>query len=266
MNENRLRLKQAAGWFAASSEFRAALALLTDGAFRLFVYLCLEADRRTGRLLTSYSELAREIGRSRRVVISYVSELDQKGVCMIRAGRNQHARTLIEVSDNYWPYVKQTAADPVPELHRAKEVLSAVTSTQTVACREESNQYVDKVRRWYLELSCTAGRFNSRDRAKALEFQSRGIGLELIEAALLLGAARKYISWLNGGARTLIESLGYFDPLVAEVQDQPISETYRLYLRARTDQLGALCRKASGLPHGPSLGSNAANQRDTTLS
>lgn len=43
-----------------------------------------------------------------------------------------------------------------------------------------------------------------------------------------------------------IGSLEYFEPLVAEVQDQPPSETYRMYLRARTGQLAALC-KASGI-------------------
>jgi len=46
MNE-RLNLKQKRGWFPAGDTFRKALAILSDGAFRLFTYLCLEADRRT---------------------------------------------------------------------------------------------------------------------------------------------------------------------------------------------------------------------------
>ena len=246
MSENRLRLKQPRGWFAASEGFRAALELLSDGAFRLFVHLCLEADRRSGRILTSYSELAREISRSRRVVVSYISELDQKGVCVVRAGRNQHARTLIEVSDSYWPYFKQTRGDDVPQPDPAKELLSPSSGPQPPPTGDESNKYLEAVRRWYLDAECTASRFSLRDRAKALEFHSRGLPLELIEAALLLGAARKYVSWLNGGARTPIGSLEYFEPLVAELQDQPPSETYRKYLRARTGQLAALC-KASGI-------------------
>lgn len=192
MSENRLRLKQAKGWFAASDGFRAALELLSDGAFRLFVYLCLEADRRTGRILTSYSQLAREISRSRRVVVSYVSELDQKGVCVVRAGRNQHTRTLIEVSDSYWPYVKQSRrSEDVTQPDPAKELLSS-SSPQPPPTGDESNKFVETVRRWYLEIECTANRFSLRDRAKALEFHRRGLALELIEAALLLGAARKY--------------------------------------------------------------------------
>ena len=236
MSENRLRLKQAKGWFAASDGFSAALELLSDGAFRLFVYLCLEADRRTGRILTSYSELAREISRSRRVVVSYVSELDQKGVCIVRAGRNQHTRTLIEVADSYWPYVKQSSSDDVVGKNRVEAESSA----------SKTNEYVETIRSWYLDAQCTANRFSAQDRAKAVEFQSRGIPLELIEAALLLGAARKYVSWLNGGARAPIGSLEYFEALVAEVQDLPLSQTYRGYLRVRADQLAHLC-KASGI-------------------
>jgi hypothetical protein len=226
------------------------LELLSDGAFRLFVHLCLEADRRTGRILTSYSELAHEISRSRRVVVSYVSELDQKGVCIVRAGRNQHTRTMIEVSDNYWPYLKQSSSDD--RKNRAEPESNASTS----------NEYVETIRRWYLDVECTASRFGAQDRTKAVEFQSRGIPLEVIEAALLLGAARKYVSWLNGTARAPIGSLEYFEPLVAEIQDQPMTETYRGYLRARTDQLAQLC-EASGIGKGRRAHPNPMRQNST---
>jgi hypothetical protein len=252
MSENRLRLKQPTGWFAASDGFREALELLSDGAFRLFVHLCLEADRRTGRVLTSYSELAREISRSRRVVVSYVSELDQKSICIIRAGRNQHSRSLIEVSDRYWPYLKQTSNDDDAGNNRPEPEPSA----------SKSNKYIETIRRWYLDAQCTASRFSAQDRAKALEFQNRGIPLEVIEAALLLGAARKYVSWLNGGARTPIGSLEYFEALVAEIQEQPMSETYRGYLRAKTDQLAQLC-KASGIRTGGRAYRNPMQQNNT---
>jgi hypothetical protein len=47
MNE-RLSLKQTTGWFPAGDAFRKALAMLSDGAFKLFAYLCLETDKRTG--------------------------------------------------------------------------------------------------------------------------------------------------------------------------------------------------------------------------
>ena len=45
-----MKLKHAHGWFAAGPEMARAMALLSDGAFKLFVYLCLQADRETGRM------------------------------------------------------------------------------------------------------------------------------------------------------------------------------------------------------------------------
>ena len=45
----RLILKQPTGWLAAGREVAEALALLPDPVFRLYMYLCLNADRHTGR-------------------------------------------------------------------------------------------------------------------------------------------------------------------------------------------------------------------------
>jgi len=47
----RLQLKQPTGWFAAGREIAEALTLLPDPAFRLYLYICLNADRHTGRLV-----------------------------------------------------------------------------------------------------------------------------------------------------------------------------------------------------------------------
>ena len=45
----RLILKQPTGWFAAGRGVAQALALLSDAAFKLYMHLCLQADRHTGR-------------------------------------------------------------------------------------------------------------------------------------------------------------------------------------------------------------------------
>ena len=50
MRNDALRLKQSRGWFAATSSFREAIEKLSDGAFKLFACVCLDADRPTGRL------------------------------------------------------------------------------------------------------------------------------------------------------------------------------------------------------------------------
>ena len=41
----RFQLKQPTGWFAAGREVRCALELLSDATFKLFVWLCLHAER-----------------------------------------------------------------------------------------------------------------------------------------------------------------------------------------------------------------------------
>jgi len=46
----RLRLKPSTGWFAAGQEVATALELLSAAAFQLYLYLCLYADRHTGRM------------------------------------------------------------------------------------------------------------------------------------------------------------------------------------------------------------------------
>ena len=54
----RLRLKRSTGWFAAGHEVAAALPLLSDAAFRLYVFLCLNVDRQSARMVWEPMELA----------------------------------------------------------------------------------------------------------------------------------------------------------------------------------------------------------------
>jgi len=70
--------------------------------------------------------------------------------------------------------------------------------------------------------------------------QERGIPLALLEEAMLMGACRKYSSWLNGGAVEPIMSLRYFEPLVSEIQEQPFPAGYTEYLRKKAQQLGKI--------------------------
>ena len=113
---DRFCLKEPSGWFAAGTSFRRALRTLSDGAFKLFAYLCLEADRRTGRFEAVQEELARAIGKSRRIVGKYIDELKQKQICIVRSARNQYARTCFEIRDEYWPY--RRAQSPALETDR----------------------------------------------------------------------------------------------------------------------------------------------------
>ena len=63
MSSTPLVLKNPKGWFAAGAEVERAMEVLSDGAFKLFVYLCLNARRDTGVLATTQTELARSLRR-----------------------------------------------------------------------------------------------------------------------------------------------------------------------------------------------------------
>jgi hypothetical protein len=211
----RLRLKQATDWFAAGDAFRKAMTLLSDGAFKLCVHLCLEADRRTGRFCATHKELAMALRKSKRVIGTYVSELETEGICLVRPGKNQFAGTIFEISDDYWPY------------HRAAKAIEA----------PEQEAYVASVRDCFLSLSCGNGKFGAADIATARNLQQRGIPLAIVEDAMLLGASRKYMSWFEGNALEPIQSLAYFKEVIAEVQDKPFPPGYSAYLRKKVREL-----------------------------
>jgi hypothetical protein len=221
--DGNLCLKEPSGWFAAGSSFRRALAALSDGAFKLFAYICLQADRRTGSYESVQAELASAIGKSRRIVGRYVEELESKQVCTVRRGTNQYARTSFEIRDEYWPY------------HRAQNVEGA----------QVHDAYVNAIRRRFVSIGCTIGKFSARDAQYAEELKRRRIPLELVQDALLMGACRKYISWLNGSSAEPIASLKYFEGLVAEIRERPLPADYRAYLQKKVEQLTRAWAKES---------------------
>jgi hypothetical protein len=83
----KLRIKESVGWFVAGEGFWCALSLLSDRAFKLFAYLSLQVNRRTGRMTATHKELAAALGKSKRVVGTYVAELEAKEVCKVLSGK-----------------------------------------------------------------------------------------------------------------------------------------------------------------------------------
>ena len=234
-NDTRLRLKEPRGWFAAGTQFHRAMSRLSDGAFKLFVWLCLEADRRSGSTRATQRELARAIGKSRRAVGTYIRELDAKAICKVEAGTNQHDPTCFQISEEYWPY------------HRVEqqevESSSDYQTRETPEPNNGSNGYVEQVRRSFIGLGCAKECFDEADARLAKELYQRGVPLDSVEDALLLGAVRKYLSWLNNGESAPIGSLKYFEGLLREVSEQPWPREYRDYLRQKKAKLGQIWAK-----------------------
>jgi hypothetical protein len=93
------------------------------------------------------------------------------------------------------------------------------------------------VEKRFVTIGCTVGSFSSRDAQLAQDFQCGGIPLETVQGALLMGAVRKYVSWLNGGLPQPIGSLAYFSASVIEIHQRPLPAGYDEYLQRKVVQL-----------------------------
>ncbi len=224
----RLALKQQGGWFAAGTACRKAASLLSDGAFKLFFHLCLEADRRSGTLRATHRELAAALKKSKRAIGTYVAELESKGICNVQRAANQFAATIFTIADSYWPY------------HRL----------ETCSDSPEEIAYVNSVREWFLSLGCVSGKFGAADVEIVRQMYRKSIPLAVIENAMLLGACRKYGSWFQGQALEPILSIRYFEALIEEIQKEPLPPGYSGYLRKKIRQLNAMWNESvkSGTP------------------
>ena len=201
MSTPRLQLKQPTGWFAAGREFAQALTLLSDGAFKLYVHLCLNANRHTGRLSATVDDLARVMTRAPTAVAMSLDELEACAVC--RVIRNSGSQLVLEIRDRFWPYEKQQTPGCVPEP----------------------------------EVEFVQAGFSAADEKIATVLHRRGVSLEQISRAILLGCARKYVSMLNARSRSPITSLQYFADVVDEVRASPIPESYWEPLRAKVTRM-----------------------------
>jgi hypothetical protein len=171
MNSPPLILKNPKGWFAAGAEIEKALTELSDGAFKLFVYLCLHARRDTGGLETTQTELARSLRKGTASIRSYLREMETAGVCRSHFSRSP-ATGRVEITEAFWPYRKPELEKPDPAAEAfglaLKKLLQARPCIQTVSSTADEIL----ARHW---------------------FQSR-VSLQRIERAILLGCVRKYAS------------------------------------------------------------------------
>jgi hypothetical protein len=207
MSASRLVLKQPTGWFAAGREFQDAMRLLSDSAFKLYVWLCLNADRRRGTIRVDGDRLAPVLGVETSCIDAGMAELRRCGVC--RTGDGQ-----IEIEDRFWPYQKQY---------------------RSIAAAEKD--YLQAVRTLFTAPACVQSAFTAADERIAIELYRRGIALEDVRHAVSLGCARRYIAMLNGQIAAPVTSLRYFVSIVDEVTQQNVPDGYREHVRRRAGQL-----------------------------
>lgn len=217
MNLSQVRLKPpcARGWFAAGKMMARALTDLSDGAFKLFVYLCLRASRQTGSLNLPQAQLASQLGKSRRSIGLYLAELEQNGYCSVQTCHNQHVGGNITIADAYWPYQRsQTELAPDPQA-----------------------AFVHEVKKMFLALVPGTASFSAADHRLACRWFSQSIPLDRVEKAFLLGSVRKQLTRINRPDDTAIHSLHYFQALLEEVRQLKVAESYWIHLRRRLQRL-----------------------------
>ncbi len=215
MNGSPLVLKNPRGWFAAGAEVQKAMVLLSDGAFRLFIYLCMNARRDTGVLESSLTQLARNVSRAQHTVRLYLREMQKAEICRFQFNNNPLGRDLIEITESFWPYQKNAAETPA----------------------DESAVFMTEIRKMLQARACVRPLQSAADDIQARDWFDSGVSLERIEQAILIGCIRKYVSWRNNQTRTPIGSLRYFEPILQELKTLKTHPDYWSYLRYRMGRM-----------------------------
>lgn len=83
----------------------------------------------------------------------------------------------------------------------------------------------------------TSGRIHGPDRILAEQLYQRGISLQMVENALLLAAARRLFRPPHALPLPTIRSLAYFLPVLEELQELQVSQTYFEHIRRRIASL-----------------------------
>ena len=219
MNTPRLMLKQPTGWFAAGREVGEAMTLLSDGAFKLYLHLCLQANRHTARVALNPTEWMQSLGKDPVWIDACLGELYRNRVCD-RGGAS------IEICDRFWPYQKQAS----------------------VAAAAPEVEFVRQVRTAFLKPACVRSTFTAADEKLALNLCQRAVSVEQICRAIWLGCARKYVAMLNGQTRQPITSLAYFVSLIEEISQPQIPASYWEHVRRRMEEMEKRWQQTASSP------------------
>ena len=207
MTPARLRLKRPTGWFAAGQEVAAALEVLSGDAFKLYLYLCLNAERQTGRIAGKPDDTVRLFQDAGQSQVAW-EELFRQQICV-------RWEAAVEICARFWPYEKIAASE----------------------AGQDPASYVEHVRQMMGRRACVRASFSAADERLARNFHAQGVPLAQIERAVWLGCVRKYIALLNGQTPMLITSLHYFSLIVEEVAVTEVGDGYWSHVRHKAEQL-----------------------------
>lgn len=212
MSASPLRLKNTRNWFAAGMEVQQALEILTDGAFKVFMHICLNAERETGILRTTQVELARNLKKANGTIRKCLVEMEKAGISRNSFTSSPLTRGSVQISPPYWPYEREAE-------HKQDE---------------GADRFVSEIRTMLQERACVRSSFSTADEVLARHWFHAAVPLERIRQAILLGCARKYVAWRNNPAgHGPISTLRYFAPIIEEIAKQKLDPDYWDFLRSR---------------------------------
>jgi hypothetical protein len=93
--------------------------------------------------------------------------------------------------------------------------------------------FIAAVLNLYLDLPDTPIRCNSSDQAFAQRLHKQQVPLPVIEAAFLVASLRRLLRPQELPPLPRIRSLAYFQPVIDELLQQPLSDSYLHYLRLK---------------------------------
>lgn len=97
----------------------------------------------------------------------------------------------------------------------------------------ERGEYARRVLEAYRTAPGTCGAVRGPDRLFAAQLYERGVGLEAVENALILAAARRLARPAGAPPLGVIRSLAYFSPVIEEVLNLHVDPEYFRHLRKR---------------------------------
>ena len=93
--------------------------------------------------------------------------------------------------------------------------------------------YISTVLTLYVDLPDTPLRASIQDQRLAQRLLETGVPPSLVETALLLGSLRRLCRPSDLRPLPRIRSLAYFQPVIEELQEHPVQDSYLDYLRRK---------------------------------
>ncbi len=97
--------------------------------------------------------------------------------------------------------------------------------------------YIAAVLTLYVDLPDTPTRASIHDQRHAHDWFDRGVSLQVVETALLLASLRRRTRPRDVPPLPRIRSLAYFQPVIDELLENPVSDGYLRYLRHKLQSI-----------------------------